>query len=243
MSNEFSKGTVSLLQSAIEVATILGIEKMVIDSHSVRGESKDNGTFMLLPFPPDMELEFGSIGITRIPVFNQRMKLIGEQGSLTPDYKDRDSGDKFVFRIVLKKGRTKIDFKCADPAHIRAPKAFNDPEYFSFTVTPDDIDLMLKAKAAMQSENVTFASKDGKVVKFSISASEGDVLDHELESELDTKTPTETFASSYKSKILFPVLRSIIDDAKQEAVTVTLTKRGIMKIDVNDIPTYIFPEV
>jgi len=243
MSKQLTKGTVSLLQSAIDVATILGIEKMVIDPHSLRGESKDNGTFMLLPFPDGTELEFGSMGISRIPVLNQRLRLIGDEGALVPEYKDRDNGDKFVFRIVLKKKNTKIDFKCADPAHIRAPKAFNDPDYFAFTVTAEDIQLMLKAKAAMQSENVSFASKDGKSVKFSISASEGDVLEHELESELDTKTPSDTFASSYKSKILFPVLKQISDDAKEAPVEITLTKRGIMKIEVNDIPTYIFPEV
>lgn len=243
MSKQLSKGTVSLLNDAISTARILGIEKLVVDSHSLRGESQENSTFMLLPFPADTELEFGSIGISRISVLQSRLKLLGNDGAIVPEYKARDSGDQFVFRLVLKKNKTNIDFKCADPTHIRAPKGFNDPEHFGFSVSEDDINLMLSAKAAMQSDSVTFASTDGKVVKFSISASEGDALVHELESDLDTKSSTETFAASYKSYILFPVLKEVKDAAKDADVDIALTKRGILKITVNGIPTYIFPEV
>lgn len=243
MSKQFSKGVLSLLQDAIATATVLGIERMVIDSHSLRGESQDNGTMMLLPFPSDTELEFGAIGISRVSVLKVRMKLLGDEGIITPEYKVRDSGDKFVFRLSLKKGKTGVDFKCADPAQIKAPKGFNDPDHFGFTFTSEDIDLMLSAKNAMQSDTVTFSSKDGKTVNFSISASEGDTLVHELESSLDIKTSTETFAASYKTKILFPVLKEIKEAAKDADVDVVLTRRGIMKIEVNMIPAYVFPEV
>lgn len=243
MSKQLSKGTVELLTSAMSVATMLGVEKMVIDSHSLRGESQENGTFMLLPFPAGTELEFGAMGISRISVLRSRLGVIGEQGSITPDYKTRDSGEKFIFRMVLKKNKTSIDFKCADPAHIKAPKGFDDPDHFQFAVSAEDIKLMLVSRSAMQSETVSFASTDGSTVKFSVSASEGDALVHELESDLDSKTSTETFASSYKSKILFPVLRNISEAAKDADVDIVLTKRGIMKVEVFGIPTYIFPEV
>lgn len=243
MSKTFSKGVLTLLQDAIDTATMLKIERMVIDSHSLRGESQENGTFMLLPFPADTELEFGAMGISRIDVLNARMKLVGADGTVTPDYKVRDSGDKFVFRLQLKKGKTTIDFKCADPSQIRAPKGFNDAESFGFKFTAADIALMLRGKAAMQADKVTFQSKDGQTVNYTISASEGDALVHQLDSELDIKTQTETFAASYSTKILFPVLKEISDAAKEADVEVVLTKRGILKIEVNGIPSYVFPEV
>lgn len=243
MSKPFGKGTISLLQDALDTATKLGIERIVIDNFSLRGESQENATLMLLPFPDGTELDFGSIGIGRVPVLQARLKLLGVGGTITPEYKQRDSGEQFVFRLELKKNKTKIDFKCTDPAQVRAPKAFKDPDAFRFQFTSEDINLMINAKRAMQADTVTLGSKDGSVVNYSISATEGDALVHELSSELESMTGTGTFSSSYKTKILFPVLKEISDEAKEGPVDVVVTKRGILKIEVNGIPSYIFPEV
>lgn len=243
MSKPFGKGTLTLLQDALDTATMLGIERLVIDNLSLRGESQDNGTLMLLPFPDGTELDFGSMGIGRVPVLKARLKLLGADGTITPEYKQRDSGEQFVFRLELKKNKTKIDFKCTDPAQVRAPKAFKDPDAFGFQFTAEDIKMMVSAKAAMQADTVTFRSGDNGTVNYTISASEGDALVHELESGLDIKTTTDTFAASYKTKILFPVLKEISDAAKEAPVDVVVTKRGILKIEVNGIPAYVFPEV
>lgn len=242
MSKEFGKGTVSILQDALNTATMLGVERLVIDSLSLRGESQENGTLMLLPFPDGTELDFGAIGIGRVSVLKARMKLLSD-GSITPEYKQRDSGEKFVFRLELKKNKTKIDFKCTDPSQIRAPKAFKDPDAFGFQFTAEDIKLMVSAKSVMQADTVTFKSSDTNGVNYTISASEGDALVHELDSTLDTLTDTDSFLVSYKTKILFPVLKEISEDAKDSAVEVIITKRGILKIEVNGIPAYVFPEV
>ncbi len=241
MSKQLSKPALGLIQDAIDTARALGIERMVIDSLSLRGES-DDGTAMIFPFPDGTELEFGSIGINRISVLRERLRLLGPDGTVTPEYKQRDSGEQFVFRLVLKQGKTSVEFKCADPSRIKAPKFMNDPELFAFSITAQDINLMLKAKSAMQVEYVTFSSKDGSSVQFSVTASEGDTLTHELESTLDTKTSETTFASMFKTKFLFPVLKEISDAAKEAPVDVILTKRGIMKIEVNGIPAIVFPE-
>lgn len=243
MSKPFGKGTMTLLQDAIDTATRLGIERFVIDSFSLRGESQENGTLMLLPFPDGTELDFGSIGIGRVGVLKSRLQLMGTEGTVTPEYKTRDSGEQFVFRLELKKNRTKIDYKCTDPAQIRAPKAFKDPDMAQFSVTAEDIKLMLSAKNAMQSDKVTFTSSDGKVVRFMISASEGDALDHEFESSLDMLLPVDSFTASYDTKYLFPILKEISDAAKEAPVELIVTKRGIMKIEVNNIPAYVFPKV
>lgn len=242
MSKQLSKGTLTLLNDAIDTATVLGIDRMVIDSHSLRGESQENGTMMLLPFPADTELEFGAMGISRISVLKSRLRVLANEGTITPEFKTRDSGDKFVFRLSLKKGRTSIDFKCADPSQIRAPKNITDPDYFAFTITAEDIKLMLSARSAMQSDLVNILSKDGTTVEFSVSASEGDALTHAFESALDTKTDTTTFATLYKTKFLFPVLKEVSDAADEAPVEVIITRRGIMKIEVNGITAYVFPE-
>ena len=126
MSKKLSSGTLNLMRDAISTSTILGIERLVIDGHSLRGESQENGTMMLLPFPDGTELEFGAIGISRVPVLKARLRLLGDDGVIIPEYKTRDSGEQFIFRLSLQKAKTKIDFKCADPAQIKAPKGFTE---------------------------------------------------------------------------------------------------------------------
>ena len=243
MSKELSSGVVSLLQDAIDVASMLDIERIVLDGHSLRGHSPDNGTIMLLPFPDDTTLEFGAMGIGRIPELKNRLKLVGNNGKITPEYKERDSGDKFVFRLVLQKGKTKVEFKCSDPAQIRAPKALNDPDHFIFKFTNDDVDLMLKSKTAMGADSVAFVSPDGKEVTFSIVASEGDTLTHQLSTDVECKTDTEKFNFIYKVKILFPVLKEVLAATKDATeVEVAVTRRGVMKMNILDIPVFIFPE-
>ena len=101
----------------------------------------------------------GGGGLPISNMYNYRLKLIGADNTITPEYKERDSGDKFVFRLELKMNKTKVDFKCTDPTQIRAPKAFKDPDAFNFQFTADDIKLMVNAKSAMQADTVTFTTK------------------------------------------------------------------------------------
>lgn len=242
MSTKLTKATTKLLRESIRTAAALGIEKLVIDPHSLRGESKDNGTMMLFPFPDGMELEFGSIAVTRVPELISRLRILGDDGDIIPDYKTRDSGEEFVFRLKLKKGRTSIDFKCADPAYVKAPKAFNDPDCFTFTVTKEDVEVMLSAKSVMQADKVTLTSNAEGKVSFIVTASEGDKLVHEIESDLDTECDgSDSFTVTYKTKILFPALREILTDT--DSTGITITRRGVMKIELNEIPSYIFSEI
>ncbi len=75
-----------------------------------------------------------------------------------------------------------------------------------------------------------------------MSASEGDVLCTLSNLPLDSKTDTNTFATLYKTKFLFPVLKEVSDAADEGPVEVIITRRGIMKIEVNGITAYVFPE-
>ncbi|QDJ96497.1 hypothetical protein Xoosp13_311 [Xanthomonas phage Xoo-sp13] len=243
MSDKVSKELQNKLQRALKTATSLGVEKIVVDNHSIRGDSQENSTMFILPFEAGTELDIGAMGITRVQELNSRIKLLKDEGTLLADFKTRDSGDKFVLRLVLKRDKTSIDFKCADPAMLKCPKALNDPDHFSFSFTKEDVDLMNSSKSVMKSDKVSFTSKDQKTVNFTISASEGDILSHELETDLDIKTDTDTFTVSYKTNILFPVLKELTTDLKKDTVTVTITRRGIMKLDVHGIPAYVFAEV
>lgn len=243
MTNKLSKTSVKLLKDAINTASILGMEKLVIDQHSIRGESLENSTLMLLKFPEDMELEFGAMAITRVQELVSRMRILGSDGDIIPEFKTRDSGDQFVFRLKFKRGRTSVEFKCADPAYVKAPKAFNDPDSYRFSVVPEDVEILLSAKAVMQTERITFIGKDDGSVSVTASASEGDKMVHEIDSEFERlNDANDSFTYSYKTKILFPVLKGLLSSSGEEE-TITISRRGIIKVYINDIPAFIFPEL
>lgn len=242
MTTKLSKSSMKMLKDAIRTASILGMEKLVIDHHSIRGESLENSTLMLLKFPEDMEMEFGSIAITRVQELISRMRILGSDGDIAPEFKTRDSGEQFVFRLKLKRGRTSVEFKCADPAYVKAPKAFNDPDSFTFTVVPEDVEVMLSAKSVMQTEKITFIGKDDGAVSITASASEGDKMVHEIGSKFEAlNDANDSFTYSYKTKILFPVLKELLSSAEEEVITIS--RRGIIKVYINDIPAFIFPEL
>lgn len=243
MSNKLSKSTIKLLNNVLATASMLGVERAVIDSHSIRGSTEDNETFMLLKFDSDVELEFGAMGIGRIGALKKRLNVLKDSPDILVEYKSRDSGDKFVFRLQMKKGRTTVDFKCTDPTQIKAPKNYHDAPAFSFSVTAEDIKLMLSSKSAIGAENVMFRSTDGETVEFLMSGDEGDAFTHILESPLDKKTDTEEFCVTYKNKILFPVLKEVSDAAKEADVEIIINERGSLVIDVNGIPVYVLAEI
>lgn len=242
MTTKLSKASIKMIKDAMRTASILGMEKLVIDNHSIRGESQENSTLMLLKFPEDMDLEFGAMAITRVPELMSRMRILGNDGDIVPDYKSRDSGDQFVFRLKLKRGRTSVEFKCADPAYVKAPKAFNDPDCYSFAVTPEDLEVMLSAKAVMQTDKITFIGNEDGKVEFTASASEGDKLLHSLEDSYENLCDgNDSFTYSYKTKILFPILKELLSG--EEGETITISRRGIIKVYINDIPSFVFPEL
>lgn len=228
--------TKNFLKNAVDVASLLGIEAVVIDEISLRGSEQINGVCMILP-TPGLDLELPPLGITRISVLKARLNMF-ENCDIKYTTTENSDNTKFISFLDFSKGRSKASYKCGNPAGIKAAKAINDSVVFSFLADQDDIVMISRAVNGMKATNMTFVSEDDNVfVKFS--DTDGDVFTQELKGTLENSEDTslgKTYAAK-KIKSVFNILDSNVEEYKIE-----ITKRGVFKITIKGIPVYIFPE-
>jgi hypothetical protein len=131
----------------------------------------------------------------------------------------------------------KVNYRCANPAVIRAPKVLTDDVRYELTLTDEAINFMSKGSVAMASDEITItAGPDGTF--FEITDINGDVFSYTFPSNaIDiTSTKDAEFSHTFPLKTLLPLLKAAGSD------TVHLTdKNGMMKMVVEGFDVYVFP--
>ena len=240
-----SKETIEYLTRVIRVAKILKIESVIIDKESIRGQLQEEGSILLqkenLP-----NFEFQSIGITRINTLITRINLLGNDFDIDAEEKDKNNNEKVIYKLKLFNNKTEVEFKCADPALMpKTIKTLNDPVYYSFNINEESILLLSKIQSAVQGDALTFIGKkndSGSSVVCKVNDVEGDMLNHIISEEL-ALTPEcdkNKFAFSYKNKVLIPLLKEALDDSE---VTILITRRGLLTMQIKGIKIFISPEL
>ena len=93
------------------------------------------------------ETGFGSIGMNRLDIFVSRYELLRTQEKFSVEVDiDEDAG--CVRSIIMKAKGTKIDYRCAKPAGIKAPRQINDTLKHRVRLNADSVVLLQKASAA-----------------------------------------------------------------------------------------------
>src|ERR1700740_2770352 len=119
---ELSKETIEFLENVIDVAKILKIENVILDHECVRGHLKEEGS-MIIQRDNLPKFEFTSLGISRINILDTRLSLLGNDLAIEAEEHTKDNGEKTIYKLILSKGKTVVEFKCADAALMaKAPK-------------------------------------------------------------------------------------------------------------------------
>lgn len=237
---KLTKETQTIIKNAVDIATTLGIESLVIDSFSLRGENKELGIAIIMP-TKDVTLEFEAIGIGRVPLLKSRMQLL-EKSDITFDVFKKDEETNIVANLAFVQGRTKLAFKCSDPKMIQAPKVINDPIFYEMQFNDEDVKTAINGIGTMSSEAINFSNTDDTIF-LKISDSEGDTFSHELESKLVLLDDTAlSLNKSYKAKTLRTIFTNYIRKDDNNILLVSITRRGVMRISVLGMFIYMFPE-
>lgn len=237
MTDKLSSQTLATIRNAIAVAQMAGVESLVIDSASIRGQSVEHATAMITP--TSIPLEFDALGLDRLNLLNNRLNLIGDTDNCeaTVEY----DGTRLT-KIKFKSKRTTIEFRCTDPTKIRAPKQVNDPIFYTFDIPEDTVALLMRSNIAMDADVVTFkVVQDGRVL-IRVVDTGGDVLEHEVASNvtLSSVCDQETFSGTYKTKKLIPLLKDCARGGKTE---VNITRRAIFGVSVKNLNVYVMQEI
>lgn len=230
--------TMDYIKRVVKCATLAKINNVAIEPDKIRGMDDDQVVFMFhtknIPF-----MDVGSVGLNRLNTFTSRLDLAtGVSGveidALTEDDKN---GQRFVRGISMKGKGIKIDYRCANPAVIRAPKRLQDTLKYQINMTPDVLFFMTKGQQAMGSDEVKIVCKDSSV-SFEISDINGDAMTYEFPAEavmLDGSDDT-SFSHTYPLKTILPLFKACPD----EPFCIT-TPTGMLKLQVDGFDVYIMP--
>ena len=231
--------SLSYISAVIKTADVAKISNIIIEPGRIRAISDDR-TVVIFHETDVPDMPFGAIGINRIGVFNTRLDLAKTQDGFVVDVevKDQESENPWAKTLTFKSKGFKIEYRCANPKTIQAPKTLADGEKFSVQLTADAVALMQKGTAAMKAEDVTiFGTSDG--VFFEMADINGDALTYrfgEVAEDLIDGEATD-FSHKYPIKTILPALRLFSSGG------LIITTRGLIKFKPNGLTMYVIPSV
>ena len=180
------------------------------------------------------DLEIGSIGISRIDTFLTRYNIASQQKNFSIEAIARDKED-FALSLILKGTGIKVDFRCANPTKLAAPKSTNDTLAYRIKLSDEMVIMLQKGAQAMSAELVTINSNKG--VSFEFADINNDTFKYDFATDvtpLNDEGETR-FAFSYQAKTLLAVLKH------NETGTFDIGEKGTLSTEVNGLTTILLP--
>lgn len=228
------------VKRVVKCATTAKIDNLVIEPGKIRGIDDDQ-TIILFHTENVPDFSFGSLGLNRIDTFTARFDLASNIANteVSVETEQDKNGQLFARALNIKGKGIKIDYRCANPAVIRAPKKFVDTVSYHVDMSADVLFFMTKGQAAMSSKEVTLTCKNS-VTTFTIEDINGDVLEYEFPLQAkDVNTPSNKnveFTYSYSLPTLLPLLKQVPD----QPFCIT-TPTGMIKLNIDGFDVYIMP--
>lgn len=229
--------TIRYINSAVQVAKLVGMECVIIEPGRVRGMNEDSQIFFL--HTDDVPtLPCGTVGITRLGPLVDRLSLIEKVGgevNVTAVTETASLG-QFVRSLTFKSGRTKVEYRCSNPSTIRAIKGINDPFDVDAELAPSAVMMMTQAAAAMQSENVRMHVSESGVM-FSCSDINSDSFETEFGQTVMWGATAKENVFEYPIKPLLAVLKHA------PTSRVSFSTRGFLRATVKGFTIGIKPVI
>lgn len=229
--------TNSFIQNVVKTAKLIDIDSVAIEPQQVRGWSEATGVVLNQTGKEVPDMPFGSIGMNRLDLFSSRYELLKNQEKFSIEV-ELDADAKCARAIIMKAKGTKIDYRCAKPIAIKAPRQVSEVFKHKVKMNSDSVVLLQKAMAAMSSpEHITLVSNEG--VSLELCDINNDVFKHTFMEKVETLTPDASgkFAHRYFAKTLLPLLKQNPDGH------FNIGAKGILAFSVNGLTVYVLPQV
>lgn len=227
---------ITFIENVVKTGLSVNIDNVIIETDMVRAID-DNRTVVIFQDSDVPEMPFDSIGLTRVPVFLSRLEIAKTQEKFTVDVVV-DDDDNYVRSVTMKGSGTKIDYRCANPGNMQAPRQINDTLVYRVQLNAEAVSLLQKGHGAMGSETVSIiGGEDG--VSFELTDVNSDVFKHQISSDvqlLDSDAP-ETFSHRYLLKTLLALFKQNAEGSFD------IGAKGILNINVNGLNLYVLPQV
>lgn len=227
---------IEFIENAVKTAKLVNIDSIIIETGMVRALSEDKTAFIF----QDQSVpafSFSSIGLNRLDVFQNRLEIAMACDNFSVDATADDSGS-FIKSLIMKGKGVKIDYRCANPKNIIAPKKFNDIIKTQVEISSDAVSMMQKGQVAMRSETITLINNE-KGVTFELMDINSDVFSHTfttITKNLTADTDTR-FVFKYPVKLLLTLLKNNPNGY------FNVGQKGILNVLVNKLNVFILPQV
>lgn len=227
---------IDVIVNVVKTAQSVGIDNIIIEPECIRAID-DAKTVVLFQNKEVPQLSIGLIGMNRVGTFMQRYSIISEQEN--PTFKvEIDESKGYVRSIVMSSKDTKVEYRCANPDTIQAPKKINDNSMFRILIPRTSGIMMKQAQTAMNSEIVEITSNNNEAF-YKIIDINNDDFKHTLPEKavtIDEETPAE-FSYKYPLKNILAVIDTKVDTMFE------IGEKGIITTSVNGLNILILPQV
>lgn len=233
---KLSVETLNYIQNVVNTADLVKIDSIIIEPNRVRAIDEHHSVFILQTTGVPV-MEFGSIGLNRTNVFTSRFELGRAMTDFVVDAVVEGTDPMYARALTMKAKGIKVDYRCANPNLIKAPKILHDTLAYSIQINPDAVLMMQKGQAAMSADEVTFVgSDDGMVFEMADgNADKMNCLFTTIVTRVDGEDTPTAFVHTYALKILLPLFKI------NPTGYFFLTSQGMLKIVINGLDVYVLP--
>jgi hypothetical protein len=231
---------IEFIENVVKTGQSVNIENAIIDAEtgSVRGIDEDRSVVLFqnenVPTFP-----VGSIGLSRVGIFLNRLGIVkGREGFAVNAVSVDMDGVEFVKALQMSSNDTKIDYRCANPDTIKAPKQINDTIIYRVQYNTEAVDVLQKGQAAMGTDSVSVVGSDGGVA-FELQDASEDIMSHTFAPESISlgESSNGSFVHKYPVKTLLALFKQNPDGSFE------IGEKGILRIAVNGLNIYVLPQV
>lgn len=235
---QVDKPTLAYIENVVATAKLLGIDNIIIEPDRVRAMDDDTSVVLLqtdnVPVMP-----FGSLGLNRLSLFSSRYEIAknADKFELVADVAGTDTPVPYVRALTMKGKGIKIDYRCANPAAIRAPKAFaNDALKYRARMHPEAVVYMMKGSSAMDADEVSLiGAKDS--ISFEITDINSDKMSYVFGDVVDNVLPNDSSEPKFVHRYPIKLLQTLFKPNSDSYFYIT--SRGMLKIAINGLDVYV----
>jgi len=233
---KLSSDLIEYIETVIKTGNTVGIDNIIIEPDAVRAINEER-TVVIYQSENVPAMPFGSVGLNRIDELLSRLSVAKSRENFTLNVLVGDDSE-FARSIVLKADDTRIDYRCANPETINAPKQINDKLMHSVQLSSDVVDMLGKAQGAIRSDHVEFSMVDADVT-FSLTDINNDSINYNFPSQVTVMNDdaSDSFTHKYPVKIITSLFK------QNPTGHFAIGEKGILRIVVNGLDIFVLPQV
>lgn len=217
------------LTGLLRSCAALGIENILIEEGFARGVNEDKSCV----FISDQNIpSFGAnkIGLSRLGVLLSRLNLMANVKDSGVDAKETAKSE--ISHLEIAGGRSKMQYRCAAPSLVKAPKSVNDTPTWMVTIKQEELELLVNSIKLMGAKRVVLILQDSQI-RVECSDTNNDIFSSTLETPPIQVDPDVTLDNSfvhyYPADVLLSVFKQNSGDIEMvvgELGTLSMTASG-----------------